>query len=78
MDFEDAAVRLARDQTRARNRSAASSGRKGLGIKAKRQAEYQKKQQEKLRMERQRKKQIEQYQLKYMTSAARAKDAATK
>jgi hypothetical protein len=61
MDFEGAAARLARDQLKAR-------GRKGVTLseKAKKQAEFQKKQQANLRAERERKRQIEHYQRHYM------------
>jgi len=70
MDFEDAAVRLARDQSKIRSRN---NNRGGIGIseKAKRQAEYQKKIQARLREEREQKKRNEAYQRKYVHDCQR-------
>ena len=70
MDFEDAAVRLARDQSKIRSRN---NNRGGIGIseKAKRQAEYQKKIQARLREEREQKKRNEAYQRKYLHDCQR-------
>ena len=70
MDFEDAAVRLARDQSKIRSRN---NNRGGIGIseKAKRQAEYQKKIQAQLREEREQKKRNEAYQRKYLHDCQR-------
>jgi hypothetical protein len=70
MDFEDAAVRLARDQSKIRSRN---NNRSGIGIseKAKRQAEYQKKIQARQRAEREQKKRNEAYQRKYLHDCQR-------
>jgi hypothetical protein len=70
MDFEDAAVRLARDQSKIRSRN---NNRGGIGIseKAKKQAEYQKKIQARLRAEREQKKRNEVYQRKYLHDCQR-------
>jgi len=67
MDFEDAAQRLARDQKKIR-------GRKPVVVseKAKRQAEFQRKQRAKLQAERERKRRLEEYQKKYMRGCDRA------
>jgi hypothetical protein len=67
MDFEEAAQRLARDQKKLR-------GRRDVVVsqKAKKQAEFQRKQQEKLRVERERVKRQQQYQQHYMKSCDRA------
>ena len=67
MDFDGAAARLARDQSKAR-------GRKGVTLseKARKQAELQKKQQARLRAERERKRQIEAYQHQYMHQCERS------
>jgi hypothetical protein len=61
MDFEDSVRRLAKDQSKYR-------GRKNIVIseKARRQAEYQRKQQARLRVEREQKKRLEEHQKQYM------------
>ncbi len=66
MDFNDAADRLAKDQSKIR-------GRRGVAIsdKAKKQAEYQRRQEALLRAERGRKKQLEDYQKQYMRKCER-------
>jgi hypothetical protein len=69
MDFDDATARLARDQSKMKGR------RKGgvtLSDKARKQAEFQKKQQARLREERERKKRIEDYQQQYMHKCERS------
>lgn len=66
MDFEDAAQRLARDQQKLKGRRNTA-----VSAKAKREADYRKKQQEKLREERQRKQNQEQFIQQYMTSCDR-------
>ncbi|KAG7364533.1 ubiquitin fusion degradation protein UFD1 [Nitzschia inconspicua] len=66
MDFDAAAARLARDQSKVKGRRVVT-----LSDKAKKQAEFQKKQQERLRVERDRKRQIEQYQRQYMHQCER-------
>ena len=66
MDFEGAAQRLERDQKKYRGRRDVA-----LSQKAKKQAEYQKKLQAKMREERERKKRLEEYQKHYMHSCDR-------
>jgi len=67
MDFEDSVKRLAKDQSKVR-------GKRDLVIsqKAKRQAEYQRKQAARLRAERERKKRLEEHQQKYMHGGDRS------
>ena len=67
MDFEDAAQRLKRDQKKIR-------GRKPVVVseKAKKQAEYQRKQRARMQAERERKRRLEEYQQQYMKSCDRA------
>lgn len=67
MDFENAAKRLAQDQQKLR-------GRRNVVVsaKAKREADYRKKQQERMREERQRKQRQENFVQQYMTSCDRA------
>jgi hypothetical protein len=67
MDFEASAQRLERDQKKIR-------GRRDMAVsqKAKRQVEYQRKQQAKLRVDRERKKRLEHYQKHYMQNCDRA------
>jgi Ubiquitin fusion degradation protein UFD1/UBX domain len=67
MDFDAAAARLARDQSKVKGRRVVT-----LSDKAKKQAEFQKKQQERLRAERERKRQIEQYQRQFMHQCERS------
>jgi hypothetical protein len=62
MDFEAAAVRLARDQSKLKGRT----GKPALSDKAKKQAEFQKKQQARLRAEREHKKKVDEYQRQYV------------
>mmetsp|Transcript_5157 Transcript_5157/g.10798 ORF Transcript_5157/g.10798 Transcript_5157/m.10798 type:complete len:541 (-) Transcript_5157:3496-5118(-) len=70
MDFEDAAVRLARDQSSMRGRR--RGGKIAISAKARKQAEYQKKQQAKLRVERERKKRNEAYRKQYLHECQRS------
>lgn len=70
MDFDLAEQRLKRDQDRHRSRSL--KGKPNLSEKAKRQAEYRRKQEEIQRAERDRKKRILQYQQQYMKSCDRS------
>ncbi len=69
MDFEDAAARLARDQSKMRGRR---KGGIAISAKARQQAEYQKKQQARLRAERERKKRNEAYRLQYYRECQRS------
>lgn len=66
MDFEAAAHRLAKEQSKLKPRDNAVSA------KAKREADYRKKQQERLRLERERRQKHEDYMQSYMTSCDRA------
>ncbi|CAB9510289.1 Ubiquitin fusion degradation protein UFD1 [Seminavis robusta] len=66
MDFEDAAQRLARDQQKLRGRRTVA-----VSAKAKREADYRKKQQEKMRAERQRAQRQQAHWKKYMTACDR-------
>ncbi len=70
MDFEDAAQRLARDQSKMRGRR----GKGGIAIsaKARQQAEFQKKQQARLRAERERKKRNEAHRKQYFHECQRS------
>ena len=70
MDFEFAEQRLKRDQDR--HRSRASRGKPNLSDKAKRQAEYRRKQEERQKAEREAKKRILQYQQQYMKNCDRS------
>merc|ERR1719223_2576809 len=73
MDFENSVRRLAKDQSRMRGSlRSGGGGRPVISEKAKRQAEYQRKQAEKKRLERERKKRLEEYQKKYMRQCERA------
>jgi hypothetical protein len=74
MDFESSVKRLAKDQSRMRGKLRSGAGGRPVVVseKAKRQAEYQRKQAEKKRLERERKKQLEEYQKKYMRQCERA------
>eukprot|EP00980_Cylindrotheca_fusiformis_P003278 scaffold738_cov124-Cylindrotheca_fusiformis.AAC.17 len=67
MDFEDSVKRLARDQKKIR-------GKRDLAVseKAKRQAEYQRKQAARRREERERQKRLEEYQQHYMRRCDRS------
>lgn len=67
MDFEDAAQRLARDQSKIRGRRTVV-----VSAKAKREAEYRKKQQERLRQERLQKQKHEDYMKQYTTACDRS------
>lgn len=69
MDFEDAAVRLARDQSKMRGRR---RGGGPISVKARQQAEYQKKQQARLRAERERKKRNDAYRLQIFHECQRS------
>jgi len=71
MDFEGAAARLARDQSKMRGRN---RGKGGIAIsaKARQQAEYQKKQQARLRAERERKKKDEAHRKHYFHECQRS------
>ena len=71
MDFEDAAVRLARDQLKLRGRHKGGSGI-AISAKARQQAEYHKKQQARLRAERERKKRDEAYIRQYLHECQRS------
>lgn len=67
MEFEAAAKRLARDQSKIKKRDNTI-----VSQKAKREAEYRKKQQERLRLERERKQKQREYMQTYITSCDRA------
>mmetsp|Transcript_58827 Transcript_58827/g.65885 ORF Transcript_58827/g.65885 Transcript_58827/m.65885 type:complete len:543 (-) Transcript_58827:80-1708(-) len=67
MDFEDAAVRLAHDQSKMRSRKRVVV----ISDRAKKQAEYQKKVQKRLRAEREQKKRTEAYQRRYLHDCQR-------
>lgn len=67
MEFEDAAKRLARDQSKLKKRD-----NRIVSQKAKREADYRRKQQERLRLERERKQQQKEYMQTYLTSCDRA------
>lgn len=69
MDFDYAAKRFEKDQSRLRDRRTRSQP---VSAKAKREAEYRRKQQEKLRQERQRKQRQLQHMKQYLTSCDRA------
>jgi len=69
MDFEDAAARLAQDQSKMRGRR---KGGIAISAKARQQAEYQKKQQARLRAERERKKRNEAHRLQYHRECQRS------
>ena len=71
MDFEDAAVRLARDQSKLRGRRKGGSGI-AISAKARQQAEYHKKQQARKRAERERKKRDEAYVRQYLHECQRS------
>lgn len=68
MDFEDAAQRLARDQSKMRGRR---KGGIAISSKARQQAEYQRKRQLRLREERERTKRNEAYRRQYMHDCQR-------
>ena len=68
MDFEGAAARLAKDQSKIRARR----GQISVSAKAKREAEFRRKQQERLQAERQRKQRQLQYQKQYVARCDRA------
>ena len=68
MDFEDAAIRLARDQSKMRGRR---KGGVAISTKAKQQAEYQRKRQARLRAERENKKRNEAYRLQCLHECQR-------
>jgi len=68
MDFEDAAQRLARDQSKMRGRR---KGGIAISAKARQQAEYQRKQQVRLRNERERSKRNEAYRRQLMHDCQR-------
>lgn len=70
MDFEHAAQRLARDQSKMRGRN--RKGGIAISAKARQQAEYQKKQQARLRAERERKKKDEAYRNHYFHECQRS------
>ncbi|KAL3943657.1 MAG: hypothetical protein SGBAC_002277 [Bacillariaceae sp.] len=74
MDFESSVKRLAKDQSKMRGKLRSGAGGRPLVVseKAKRQAEYQRKQAEKKRLERDRIKKQEEYQKKYMRQCERA------
>jgi len=67
MDFEGAAARLARDQSKIRGRQKTMA----LSDKAKKQAEFQKKHQARIRAERERKKRTDEYQQQYIHKCER-------
>jgi hypothetical protein len=70
MDFEDSAVRLARDQSKLRERR--KGGGIAISVKARQQAEYHKKQQARLRAERERKKRNDSYVRQYLHECQRS------
>jgi hypothetical protein len=70
MDFEHAAARLARDQSQLRRQKNKRGGE--LSAKAKREAAYRKRQQEKLAAERQRQKREQEYREQYFRQCERA------
>ena len=70
MDFEDAAARLARDQSKLRGRR--GKGGMAISAKARQQAEYQKKLQARLRAERERKKRNEAHRRQYFHECQRS------
>jgi len=69
MDFEDAAVRLARDQSKMRGRR---KGGIAISAKARQQVEYHRKQQVRLRTERERKQRNEAYRRQYLHECQRS------
>eukprot|EP00537_Pseudo-nitzschia_pungens_P008109 CAMPEP_0172358980 /NCGR_PEP_ID=MMETSP1060-20121228/3229_1 /TAXON_ID=37318 /ORGANISM="Pseudo-nitzschia pungens, Strain cf. cingulata" /LENGTH=593 /DNA_ID=CAMNT_0013080425 /DNA_START=189 /DNA_END=1971 /DNA_ORIENTATION=+ len=68
MEFDNAAARLAREQSKMRGRR---KGGMAISAKAAKQAEYQKKQQARLRAERERKKKNEAYRNQYLHDCQR-------